>query len=263
MKILGNQIEKTITHRFRSGWQKFGHCQHPADTRTATEINNNLDVYAEKHPEIQKFIKELKNLSPEHKALTSDVIERAYEKPLLMTDINFKENKMLEKILSDIIEAARINPEALGFLRTVLNNTDTMGAKYAMACMSGGILKNQSLGKQFEAAKDLVPQIAEQTLSGGYLGTFEKEKNFMDIIKTIINKNSKPENIRLFKDAQKAADPFDNAQPIYIDSFVQSEAPLERIKDNIKTLPDVAQIFNKAGKELDTTEYLTKNVNLY
>ena len=267
MAIFCNQTVKSIVSRYAGGWRKKGFVQHPTDTRTAAEIKTNLEVYAEKMPEVQKFIKELKQLSPQHMTLASDIIERSNEKLFLMTDINLKKQykgkSPLERLLADVIEADKTNPEALSFLHTVLNNTDSLGAKVALYEMSGGILKNKEVAKQFEASKDLIPMIGKQTLDGGYTGTFEKEKTFMDFIKVLINPHSQPEKIKLFKEVQTTADSIENIKPIYIDSFVQSDTPVSTIKNNLKTLPDVANLFKSAGKELNTTEYLTKNVNLY
>lgn len=267
MHIPSLQNAKKLTNRFNlGGWQKHGFVQHPEDTRTIEQINDNLEIYANKIPEVQKFIKEIRSLSPQNKALLSDVIERAEYKPLLMTDIDMMQKNqgtsILERLISDIIEAAKSTPESLDFLKTVLNNTDSVGAKYALTEMSGGILKTKDVAKQFEVSKDLVPIIAKQTLDGGYLGTFEKEKNFMDFIKVLINPMSKPENIKLLKEVQKKADNIENAEPVYIDTFVRTNTPVEKIKENIKTLPDIAKLFENAGKNLDTTEYLTKNTNI-
>lgn len=262
------QTVKNLTYRFNhGGFEQMGFVQHPKDTRTAEQINNNLEIYAKQIPEVQKFIEDLKKLSPENKALVSDVVERANENLLLMTDIDLKHKingqSILEKLLGDIIAAEKTTPESLNFLKTIINNTDSHTAKYALAEMSGGILKNKEVAKQFEASQEAVPLIAKQTLNGGYLGTFEKQKNFMDFIKVLINPKSKPENIKLIQDVQKTVDNLENAEQVYLDTFVRADVPVEKLKENIKTLPIAADLFKKAGKNLDTTGYLTNNTNLY
>lgn len=262
MKIFGKQIEKTITHRFQGGWIKRGFVQHPVDTRTTSQINDNLEIYAKQIPEIQKFSTEIKNLLPEQKTLISDIIERAVAKPMLGIDIKYKETGLLEKTILDVIEAAKINPESLSFLQTILNNTDMLSAKYSISQITKQ-LKNREIKEQFKAAKELVPQIAEQTLNGNYMASLKNEQTFVNFLNTLLTPQAKPEKIKLFKDVQKVADKLDNANPIYLDDFVQSETPIEKIKDNLKTLPEVANVFKTKNKELNTTEYLIKNTNLY
>ena len=48
--------------------------------------------------------------------------------------------------------------------------------------MSGGILKNKDYAELFLKTAKVVPDIAEETLSGGYLGTYEKAKSFLDFL---------------------------------------------------------------------------------
>lgn len=261
------EIKHTLTRRWGGGFETIGHVKHPTDTRTIEQISDNIEAYAEKIPQVKNFIKDLRTLTPQHKALVSDVLERANETVFLMNDINMWKpvngKSAVDVLLGDIIEASKTNPEALEFLQTVLNNTDTTAAKYALVEFCGGVLKNNNLSKQFGASKVIVPRIAEQTLSGGYLGTFEKEKSFMDFIKVLISPNSKPQNITLLENAQKMLEPIKNADSLYIDSFIRTDTPIEHLKDNINTLPQVAQLLKNVGKSLDSTAYLTKNVNLY
>ncbi len=269
VKNVTRTVEQNITRRWGGGFEAMGHVVHPADNRTASQISDNLEVYAQSVPAVRNFISDLRNLSFEHKALVSDVVERANSTAMLMTDIRLtaidpKTGKShLENLLGDIIYASKNNPYALSFLQQVLNNTDLSAAKYSLFSMSGGILKNTALAKHFAAAKSAIPMIAEQTLSGGYLGTFEKEQNFINFIKVLINPSAKPQNIELLNELKKTVEPLKNLKNIFLDTFVNSDVPVEKIKDNISTLPAVNEMFVHSGKLFDVNEFLAKNVNLY
>lgn len=260
-------VERNLTYRWGGGFEAMGHVKHPADTRTAQQIKDNLEIYAESIPEVKKFISELKSMPLEHQALASDVIERANRHEMLMTSINLKAKKdgssAFERLIEDIAAASKTNPEALGFLKTVMNNTDSLASKFTLYALSGGILKNNKLAGNFANSKALIPEIAEQTLSGGYLGTFEKENNFLNFIKILLNPASKPKNIELVADAQKVVGPLENIKPINLDTFIQTEANAERIMDNITTIKQMDGLFKGKQNLLDTTDYLLNNVNMY
>lgn len=75
MGILNN-VTKTIKPTFRfNGWEAMGAYVRPQDTRTTEQLLANIDYFAEKLPEVAKFKKELKAMSPEHLGLASDICE--------------------------------------------------------------------------------------------------------------------------------------------------------------------------------------------
>ena len=90
-----------------------------------------------------------------------------------------------------------------------------------------------SAGKHFEAAKPLVKDIAEATLSGGFRMDFAKEKSFMNYVKSIISPDVEPERIKLLQKASKAADDTVGENSFYVDNFVRSETPIPQIEANI------------------------------
>lgn len=276
MNLFGKQILadaihakplEPITRWGRGGWQAMGHVQHPADNRTVAQLEQTIEAYAQKIPEVNAFIKELRELSPKHKALVADTIEISTNKAMLMNDIDMLKKvngkSAMEVLIGDMVEASKTNPEALEFAQAVINNTDTIAAKYALTEMTGGVLKYPQFSEHFAQTKNLVPNFAEQTLGGGYLGTHEKEKNFMDIVKTFIHPDSKPQNIKLVKNLQDASAPIDNIKGLQIDDFIRTDVPVSKLEENISTMPQVAKMLEGKGKDLDAVEYVIKNTNMY
>lgn len=67
-----------------------------------------------------------------------------------------------------MVKSSKENPEGMDLVNAIINNTDSTTSKYALHVMSGGVLNNKDLARQMNATSKIVPEIAKETLSGGY-----------------------------------------------------------------------------------------------
>lgn len=247
------------------GWQAMGAVKRAADTRTTEELTQTIKLWANHNPEVKTFLPSLKEMNPKHFGLVADTIELANRHSMLPKNINMlgqtSAGKSLLGVLLDIFpRASKENPNALDFAQEVINNTDTITSKYFLWQTTDGILENKSVAEQFKAAKPLVETFAKETLDNPNPYSFAEQEGFMTLVKSVIEPTADPKKISLVKDAINAIDK--NAM-LHVESFVESKAPVEKIKDNISTVGQVSALMDKSRGLPDMTDYLTKNTNLY
>lgn len=268
-KTVKTVIKKPVTRLFKSCFQPMGAIKREPDTRTVQELVQTIEAYAQQIPEVKAFAGEIKYLKPKHMATIADTIELSQHYEMLPTNIDLR---MLDKsglsireiLIKDMVEASKTNPEAMELVDAIINNTDTTTAKYALACMRAGVLRNKDLAAHMSEAAKVIPDVAEQTLNGGYTMDFSKQEKFMNMIKTFVNPNAKPEKITaLFTDLAPAIDKLEANFNIYMDKFVNSSTPLEKVKENIKVLPDIVKMLGEKVKDFNVVDFVTKNTNLY
>ena len=250
------------------GFQCMGAHTKPADTRTTEQLLANIDYFAQHNPEVAQFKNELKQMNPEHLGLVSDICELANRREMLPTNIDIRNPKQVGKnIFAKWIEklpkASKENPEALNFTQEVINQTDSTASKYFLAS-AVDLLDHPEVAKHLASTKPLVKEIAKAALKGGYTMDYSKEKNFVDAVGAFVNPASDARKIEMLTDVIKAANeaPIEN---VYIDSipFIQSKTPVEQIEENLKVFPEVAKGLSKQTNEVNITDFLTRNVNLY
>lgn len=254
------------------GMQRFGAHVRPKDTRTTGELLATIDALAERNPSVTEFVKEIKTMNPEHLGLAADTLELANCSEMLMSSTNINMNKvapqtgksLLQHLLSIYPKASKENPKSIEFAQEVINNTDTLTSKYFLADCHGYFEVPQA-AQHLEALKPMVRPFAEATLDGGYLGTFEKQKNFTDLIKGILTPKAKPEKISLMPNLYETVEnvPKTNNFRIVLNKFAESDAPIKQVKENIEVLPQVLQNAVSEGKKFDVVDFVNKNVNLY
>lgn len=254
---------QTFIPRTTGGFERMGAYTKDVDTRTTQQLLGNIDYMASHNPEVARFAKELKEMAPEHLSLASDVCELANKMVMLPTNINLKNNGIFEKLLEHIVFASKENPKALTFVQEVLNQTDSTTSKYFLHAITGGLLKNKNLAQNFVATKPFVKDIAQQTLDGGYTMDYSKQENFLNMIKSFFAPNADAEKIDLLSDVIKLVENREKNYMITIDRFIQNDAPIARIKDNMTTFNKVADLAEAEGKTIDVINYLNNNVNLY
>lgn len=254
--------------RLSGGFQKLGAQVRPEDTRTPAQVLATMEELAKRNPDIKEFMAELKTMNPEHRKLAADTMELAQMHELLPTNINMNQKipqtgkSLLQSILEILPKASKENPAVIDFTKAVINNTDIPTSKYFLATFPENALKSE-FSEHLKAAVPMVKEIAEQTINGGYTMDFSKQKNFMDFLGTLINKDAKPEKIALLPKLCKTAEDIPGENPLYIDSFVKSDAPVRQVENNLETVKDVAKMMNKEGKTLDIVDFVNNNVNLY
>lgn len=258
--------EETPVYRF-GGFEQLGAQVRPKDTRTPSQLCATINALAEKNPAVKEFVKDLKSMNPKHLGLVSDTIELASRKEMLITDVNMNKvipqtgKSLLQHLLSVYPKASKENPHAMEFAQEVINNTDTLTSKYFLAVLNG-IFTTPQAGKHLEALKPMVKPLAEATINGAYLGTFEKQMNFINLINGILTPQTKPEKIALMPKLCQAVDrvPEGNFE-IVLNKFAMSDTPLKQVEQNIAILPEVAHESVKQGKSIDVVDFVNSNVN--
>ena len=248
------------------GWQVLGHIKRPADTRTKTELLDTINAWAQKNPEIKAFLPKLKNVEDKHLGLVADVIELSNHSSFLPKDINLKGPTSLgvsisEFFLNAISILSKENPNVLDFTQEVINNTDTITSKHFLWHASGKILFDKGVSEHFKAAKSLVEPFAKQSLANPSPILRDSEDQFMGLIKLVVNEDADAKKVAVLGEAMKKVG--DKAY-FYIDEFVTSKVPTEKVEDNLNTLEQVAKLLNASEqKPMNAGEYLTRNTNLY
>lgn len=182
-KITQNFMTKQpqLTRRlFLGDWEQMGHIKREPDTRTTEQLIENIDYFAQKCPEVAKFKNELKEMKPQHLGLVSDICELANHHELLNTAIDTKKTasngkSLFQFLLEKLPEASKKNPSAVELSQEIINNTDSIAAKYTLGALSQ-LYDCKEAAQNIKAAIPLVSDIAESTLSSGYTMDYSKEK---------------------------------------------------------------------------------------
>lgn len=239
------------------------------DTRTSEQLLANIDYFAERNPEVARFRKELKSMSPKHLSLVSDICELANQKLFLKTvDIkeNTKDGKSLFAFLMEKLpKASKENPEALDFAQEVLNQTGSNASKYFLKHFAG-IFEHPEISKHLAATRPLVKNIAEAALENGfYTMDYSKEQKFIDALGHFISPDADVKKIEMLPKIMEAADAKSLKDvSVYVDSipFIHSKTPVKRVQENLQVFPEIAESLAKQTDEINITDFLVNNVNL-
>ncbi len=266
MSLFSSAIKHTPTYRF-DDFLKMGAHTKTADTRTTEQLLENIEYFADRYPEVARFKQDLKSMNPKHLGLVSDICELAercnFPNRLDIKQVDPKKGKSLFAFLMEKLpKVSKENPEALNFTQEVINQTDSTTSRYFLAS-STDLFDHPELAEHMSATKPLVKNIAEQTLDGSYDMDYLDKKSFMGFLRALINPNAKTEKISLVPKLVKAAEQSPGENALYLDSFVSSSAPVKQVEENLKVVPQVADMFAKEGKSLDFVDFVNNNVNLY
>lgn len=260
---------RTLPNRFKGGFMPMGAVQRTPRTDTAEELISSINAYAKQNPEIAEFAKQIKDMNPKHLGLAQDIIDLSNVQELLNTNIDLKQaSKIPGKtnfgiILNMLPEISRKNPAALDLTQTVINNSDATNAKYFLLKFFGyDLTKASGASEQIKAANEMVPYIAKDTLSGGYLMDYSKNNNFFNLIMRLCSSDSKPENIKILNNVMQMIEKLckKTNQAINIDDIRLGDTKV--IKENMDALPYLLENAEAQGKNIDVSGFLTKNVNL-
>lgn len=267
---LSTEISAKLPNRFleKGGFMSMGAVDRSARTNTTKELVASINAYAKESPEVAEFAKHLDEMQPQHLGLAQDIIDLSNTQELLMTNINLKSKlgngkTLLGHILEMLPATSKKNPAALDLAEEVINRSDATNSKYFLCNLFGYDLPKMSgLSEQMKATKEVVGTVAKDTLSGGYLGTFEKNKEFFEFIKVLSSGNSIPENVRLLNPLRDIIEKvIKNTKPkCNIDEIITGDT--KTIKENLKILPQILENADMQGKSIDVSGFLTKNVNL-
>ena len=266
-KIINN-VSKQAEPVFRfGGWEQLGAQVRPKDERTVEQLYATIDALAKRNPAVKEFVKDLKSMNPKYLNLAADTMELSSRSEMLMTDIDMNKvspqtgKSLLQHLLGIYPKASKENPQALDFAQEVINNTDTLTSKYFLADLNE-IFEVPQAAKHLEALKPMVKPIAEATINGGYLGTFEKQENFVSLLRGVLTPQAKPEKISLLPKLSEIADNAKGTYKIVLNKFVQSNTPLRQVEENLEILPQVLQNAERQGKSIDIVDFANNNVNL-
>lgn len=257
-----------LPNRFTCGFMPMGAVKREPRTNTAEELASSIRAYAKENPEIAEFAKHLEEMSPDHLGLAHDVIDLARTRQMLNTNINLLKiqddgKSIMGRILSMFPETSKKNPGAIELTETVINNSDATNSKYFLASLFSNDLPNLGhLSEQMKAVKELVPQIADQTLSGGYTMDYSKEANFFKFVTEMCRPDAKPENLRLLSKVLDMIDSIAKKTQPSVDGVEFAVGNPQIIKKNMDVLPNLLNNAEVQGKSVDVSGFLTKNVNL-
>lgn len=257
---------RPVNRLFTGGFSQMGADHRAPDTRTAEELVQTIDYYVERIPELQQFAKEIKTLSPKHMGLIADTLElSSYHAMLTENEANLDRafsQVVKEKLVSQMIQASKENPEAMELIEAIINNTDSITSKYALYSMSGGILNMKEFAQHMKESAKVIGVIADETLKGGYTMDFSKQERFMDFIKQFINQATISDKISfLFDEFIKLTDSINGVFNIDVPKFLRSTTPLAKVRENLAILPELVKNGLKP-EQMDIVEFTTKNVNL-
>lgn len=267
VKSIANLISNTpkgpVRRLFTQGFEQMGAVTRDIDRRTYGQLQDTIDAYAEQIPELKQFAKEIKKLNPKDLGTICDTLELSTRNPLL-TSVEAHVDKIYtkalkEKLLAQMVKSSKENPAAMDLINAIINNTDSITSKYALTVMSGGILNNKEVSRQMVATSKIIPEIAQETLQGGYTMDLSKQGSFMDLIKAAVRPDTQPDMIKsLFKEVV----PFTEKRPerfeIDVLGYLTSKADIEDIRARIKMLPNFLENIGEKFKDFDLVKYLTK-----
>ncbi|MBD5401408.1 hypothetical protein HDR58_01210 [bacterium] len=265
---ISNDAVKLPNRFTENGFMPMGAVKRTPRTNTTEELVSSIRAYAKESPEIAEFAKHLDEMNPEHLRLAQDVIDLSRTQEMLTTNINLNnKNKDGEKIIGRILrmlpEVSKKNPGAIELTESVINNSDTTNAKYFLASLfNNDLAKFGELSEHMKALKSLVPQIAEETLSGGYMMDYSKEQNFYRFVTNFCRNDANPESIGLLPKVLDIVDTICKKIKVEINGTTIALGNPKTITENMEILPQLLKNAEAKGQDINVSEFLTNNVNL-
>ena len=257
--------EPQLTKRlFTSSWEAMGHIKRGADTRTTGQLLENIEYFAKKCPEVALFKEELKKMNPMHLGLVSDICELATHNEMLNNSINIRKpaangKSLFQFLMEKLPIASNENPASIKLTQEIINNTDSIGAKYSLAKFAP-IYDCKEAAKHIEATVPLVSDIAETTLKGGYTMDFSKEQNFVNGLDALISPSVSLEKLEILPKILETAELANANCAVHAFPFLTNNTPMSKITENLETFKELDK--NMANKTINLTEFLENNVNL-
>lgn len=263
-----NEATKLPNRFIGNGFMPIGPISREPRNNSANEIINSIKEYAKTSPEIKEFAKHLDEMNPEHLGLAHDIIDLSKVKEMLPTNINLNHKigngkTLLGHILDMLPEVSKKNPGAIELTESVINNSDTTNAKYFIARLFDFNLPDMGkLSPQMKAVKEIVPTIAKDTLSSSYIMDFRANEKFFSFIKELASYDTKPENLKLLSKIHDIIEKTANNVQHTCDIWTLKKGNTERIKENLKILPEVLKNADAEGKPIKVAHFLENNINL-
>ncbi len=263
--ISGNWVK--LPNRFpqESDWLKMGAVSLKPRTNTQDEILNSLKAHAKDNAEIADFLEHLDEMDNKYLGLAHDIVDLSNCNERLIGSINMldkanENHSFMGHILGMLPVVSRENPAALDLSQAVINNSDTINAKYFLINLFGFDLHKMSgLAEQFKAVKEVIPIIARDTLSGGYLMDFSKNKEFFEFVKFLASSDSKPANVRMLNEIMKVIQTLCKKTNPNCDLGAIKTADTVTLRKNLDALPYYIENAEAQGKySVDISGFLSK-----
>lgn len=267
MKILATlessiqKREPELTQRLFGGrWEFMGHVKRGVDTRTTEQLLENIEYFSKRFPEVVPFKDELKKMNPKHLGLISDICELASHNKLIDIRKPVSKGKSLFQILLEKLpKASKENPASIELSQEIINNADSIGAKYALRALSP-LYDCKDVARHIEATIPMVSDIAEVTLNGEYTMVYPKEMAFANALRRFISPKVSLEKLKLLSSINKIAEESNAICELYAFPFLTNNTALSKIHANLETFKTLDK--NMQGKSINLTEFLEKNVNM-
>ncbi len=237
-------------------------------TEVATDVEAQKRLGETNSRELRNFLSQTEGMSTEHLGVAHDIIDLAHMGDRLQTNISLQKmlangRTIMGDILSKFPEISRRNPGAVELTGKVFNHSDDTNSKFFLLNLFGNDLANTGhLTEQLRALKELVPALAKDTLGGGYLMDYSKENRFFRILTSLCRSDAKPENIRLLPNISDMIAKVSRKTHPSVDGVDIALGDTKVVRENLEVLPQVLENAEVAGKNLDVSGFLTKNVNL-
>lgn len=257
----GPQLTKRL---FNGGWEAIGHVKRKSDSRTTAQLLENIDYYAKKYPEVSLFKEELKKMNPKHLGLVSDICELASNNEMINTSIDIRKPILNDKSLFQILleklpKASKENPASIELSQEIINNTDSIGAKYTLGALTS-LYDCKDAAQHIEATIPMVSEIAEVTLNGGYTMDYSKEREFVKALDSFISPNVSLEKLKLLPNIIKIAENSNAICQLNAFPFLTNKSEISKILANLEIFKSLDK--NMQNKSINLTEFLEKNVNM-
>ena len=271
MKILATlessiqKREPELTQRLFGGgrWEFMGHVKRGVDTRTTEQLLENIEYFSKRFPEVVQFKDELKKMNPKHLGLISDICELAsHDKLIDIREPVSKGKSLFQILLEKLLKASKENPASIELSQEIINNADSIGAKYALRALSP-LLDCKDVARHMEATIPMVSDIAEATLNGGnggYTMVYSKEMAFAVALRSFIYPKVSLEKLKLLSSINKIADESNAICKLYAFPFLRNNTAMSKLLANLETFKTLDK--NMQGKSINLTEFLEKNVNM-
>ncbi|MEE3350480.1 MAG: hypothetical protein VZR09_10645 [Candidatus Gastranaerophilaceae bacterium] len=263
--ISGNWVKLPNRFHQESDWLNMGAVSLKPRTNTQDEILNSLKAHAKDNAEIADFLEHLDEMDNKYLGLAHDIVDLSRHNEGLGNSINMldkanENHSFMGHILGMLPVVSRENPAALDLSQAVINNSDTINAKYFLINLFGFDLHKMSgLAEQFKAVKEVIPVIARDTLSGGYLMDFSKNKEFFEFVKFLASSDSKPANVRMLNEIMKVIQTLCKKTNPNCDLGAIKTADTVTLRKNLDALPYYIENAEAQGKySVDISGFLSK-----
>ena len=263
--ISGNWVKLPNRFTSESDFLNLGAVYTPPRANSQDEILNSLRAYAKDNSEIADFISHLDEMDNKYLGLAHDIVDLSTCNEFLIGSINMldkanESHSFMGHILGMLPVVSKENPAALDLSQAVINNSDVTNAKYFLINLFGfDIHKMSNLAEQFRAVVDVIPIIARDTLSGGYLMDYAKNKEFFEFVKFLASSDSKPANVRMLDEIMKVIQTMCKKTNPNCDLGAIKTADTATLRKNLDALPYYIENAEAQGKStVDISGFLSK-----